>query len=173
MSRRSARFCAFGLFFFAVAGFWLPVFSHSSQSAQQTSKTEILLQVIVVRTADEAQTILDRLKKGEDFTQLAREKSIDPTADQGGYMGESNPTELRAELRDALREVAPGQVSPIARIPSGYAILKVMERGGSGPVKGVDAARNFALSVRGAQLPRRLLLLSRRPFWVKRYVLAR
>src|SRR5581483_7145920 len=57
---------------------------------------------------------------------------------------------LRAELRDALRGVGSGQVSPVARIPSGYAILKIMEKGDSAPVKEADTARNFALAATGA-----------------------
>jgi hypothetical protein len=64
-------------------------------------------------------------------------------------MGTFNPAASRPELRDAVRGVGPGQVSPVARIPSGYAVLKVMEKG-STPVKDADAARNFALAATGA-----------------------
>jgi parvulin-like peptidyl-prolyl isomerase len=38
-----------------------------------TSGDEVQLRVIVVRSAEEAQRILQRLKKGEDFGRLARE----------------------------------------------------------------------------------------------------
>jgi parvulin-like peptidyl-prolyl isomerase len=131
MCRRCATSCGLGLLLTVVSGFWLPVLSQSFQSPREGPANEIPLQGIVVRTAEEAQSILDRLKTGEGFAQLAREKSIDPTAEQGGYMGEFNPAELRAELRDALRGVDAGQVSPITHIPSGYAILKVMEKTGS------------------------------------------
>ncbi len=86
----------------------------------------MFLQVIVVPSAPEAQEILDRLNNGEDFAALAKEKSVDPTASGGGYMGELTLKDLRAELRDALQGVAPGQISKVARIPSGYAILKVL-----------------------------------------------
>src|ERR1700733_14231564 len=80
---------------------------------------------IVLGSEPEAQQIAAQVKNGSDFAALARTKSTDPTANDSGYMGITNPAKLRSELRDALRGVAPGQISTIARIPSGYAILKV------------------------------------------------
>ena len=79
----------------------------------------------VVETLSESKRIMERLKKGEDFAELAAEKSVDPTSNQGGYLGKLDPTTLRPELRDALRGVRAGEISPIARIPEGYAILKI------------------------------------------------
>jgi peptidyl-prolyl cis-trans isomerase D len=55
-----------------------------------------------VGSADEAQRILESLKKGEDFAALAKQKSTDATADDGGYMGKIDPATLRPELREAL-----------------------------------------------------------------------
>ena len=40
-------------------------------------------------------------------------------------MGEVDPSTLRAELRDALQGLSPGQTSGIVHISSGYAILQV------------------------------------------------
>ena len=49
--------------------------------AWQASETGVVpLQVIVVSSAAEARLVRDRLKNGEDFAALAREKSIDPIA---------------------------------------------------------------------------------------------
>ena len=72
----------------------------------------------------EPQQIVNRLKKGEDFAALAVEKSIDPSADQGGFLGTIDPTGLRPELREALNGIGPGEFSGVVRIPAGYAILK-------------------------------------------------
>src|ERR1700730_14320137 len=87
----------------------------------------VALRIIVVNSQPEAQQILDRLKGGEDFATLAKDKSTDPTANEGGYMGEIEPAKLRLELRDALKGVGPGQVSGVVHIPSGYAILQVLQ----------------------------------------------
>ena len=95
---------------------------------QSTSSDEVPLQVIVVRSLEEAHQILQRLKKGEDFATLAKDQSIDPTANTGGYIGKLAPGMVRGELREALQGLAPGQVSMIAKIPEGYAILKRMSK---------------------------------------------
>ena len=126
--------------------------SHTSSFEQDTTSDsrQLPLQVIVVRTMEEAQEVLARVKKGEDFSQLAKEKSTDPTAADGGFMGMFAPGALRAELRDALRGVGAGQISSIAHIPSGYAILKVMEGDGRAAAKPVDPGRSQSLAATGA-----------------------
>ncbi|MGH9528350.1 MAG: FG-GAP-like repeat-containing protein, partial [Terriglobales bacterium] len=48
------------------------------------------------------------------------------TSNNGGYMGAIDPATLRSELRDALKGIAPGQITTPVKIPSGYAILKVL-----------------------------------------------
>ena len=93
------------------------------QGASQLSK--VPLQVIVVGSLSEAEKIFDQLKHGADFAALAKEKSTDPTANDGGSMGEVEISILRPELRDALKGVPPGGLSPIIKLPSGYAILKI------------------------------------------------
>jgi tetratricopeptide (TPR) repeat protein len=118
------------------------------------------LQVIVLRTDEEAMQVLARLREGEDFGALAKEKSIDPTANAGGYMGKFAPGQLRQELRDALQGLAPGQVSNVVHIPEGYAIVKVMG-GPSAAAKDADPAGTLALAARGSV--KRMLLVSGLP----------
>lgn len=93
---------------------------------QGRSMNSIAFGVIVVDSAGAAEQVLTRLKKGEDFAAIAREQSIDPTANDGGLVGELDPSRLRIELRNALRGVAPGQVTGVVQIPEGFAILKVL-----------------------------------------------
>ena len=83
------------------------------------------LRIIVVDSLTQAQQIVERLKRGDDFGALAKEKSTDPSAGDGGSLGRVDPATLRLELRDALQGVAPGQISAITKISAGYAILKV------------------------------------------------
>jgi hypothetical protein len=97
-----------------------------AQGPPAASPEPLGVRIIVVGSAGEAQQILGLLRYGWNFAGLAREKSIDSTAPDGGYMGKIDPASLRAELRDALRGLAPGQVSEPIKIPSGYAILKVL-----------------------------------------------
>jgi hypothetical protein len=105
---------------------------------------------LVVTSSDEAQRIFTRLKKGDDFGVLAKEKSTDPTSDAGGYMGRMDPAALRPELRNALPGIAPGEISPIIRIPAGYAILKVLPETAASKIENAPQARLQALAAAGS-----------------------
>lgn len=101
-----------------------------SQGAEKARTAAISLGVIVVETPAEAEQILESLKKGADFATMARNKSIDATANEGGFIGALDPLELRVELREALRGINEGQVTNVAHIPEGYAILTIEKSGG-------------------------------------------
>src|SRR5436853_7354703 len=62
----------------------------------------VALRIIVVTSQTEAEQILVNVQKGADFAALAREKSIDPSAADGGSLGRVDLESLRTELRDAL-----------------------------------------------------------------------
>ena len=99
----------------------------ASGQAQQPTAPEI--QIIVVASETQAKDVLEQLRKGADFSTLAREKSIDPTADYGGSLGSLDPATLRSELRDALAAAGPGNFAGPVKVPTGYAILRAV--GGS------------------------------------------
>ena len=88
------------------------------QSLTNAPPGYLALRIIVVNSQQEAQQILDGLKGGQDFSTLAKDKSTDPTANEGGYLGEIEPAKLRLELQDALKGVGPGQLSRVVRIPA-------------------------------------------------------
>jgi tetratricopeptide (TPR) repeat protein len=148
-NRKTIRFvsvltlCGSGLFCVLLYG-------QSTKPDESARPKEIALQVIVVNTPEQADQVLERLKAGYDFASLAKEKSIDPTADSGGYMGRMDPTSLRPELRDALAGVRPGQISGVTRIPSGYAILKVLPESKAAEIENAPKARLQALSAFGS-----------------------
>lgn len=83
------------------------------------------LRIIVVSSQTEAEQLLHQLHAGADFANLARQKSIDPSAGDGGFLGRMDPNTLRTELREALVGALPGQVRGPVKIPTGYAIFKV------------------------------------------------
>ena len=102
-----------------------PAFNPAVVAAQSSASHTVGLRIIVVDSADEAARILELLKQGADFATIAKKESMDPNAGNGGYLGEIDPATLRPELRDGLRGLAPGQISAVIAIPSGYAILQV------------------------------------------------
>jgi parvulin-like peptidyl-prolyl isomerase len=67
------------------------LYGQSAQPDASASPKELALQVIVVNTPEQASIVLERLKAGYDFAALAKEKSVDPTADSGGFMGAWTP----------------------------------------------------------------------------------
>jgi hypothetical protein len=84
------------------------------------------VRLVVVDSAGEAERILKQLRNGADFAVLAREKSTDATAVDGGYLGKIDPASLRPELRDALQGLRPGEISRVIKLPSGYALVKIL-----------------------------------------------
>jgi ASPIC and UnbV/FG-GAP-like repeat/PPIC-type PPIASE domain len=113
----------------------------------------VTLCIIVVSTAGEAQRVVERLTRGEDFIKLAREVSIDTTASRGGLLGKILLSSLRPELRNVLEHLPPGQVSPIVRIPTGLAVVKIMPdeaeglKAALGPVNAAVAASGSVKNV--------------------------
>ncbi len=103
------------------------LFAQASPYAQSAPSEEVTLRIIVVSSPAAAQSIRDRLQKGEDFAALAKRESIDSTAEDGGLMGKVTLSMLRPELRDALQGLGIGQISEVAHIPLGYAVLKVVK----------------------------------------------
>src|SRR5580704_278140 len=132
----------------AIVGWWIA----SSASGQNNSRV-VPIGIIVVASEGEAVQVMSQLKNGEDFGALARSKSTDPTANDAGYMGTMDPANLRPELRDALKGVARGQISTIAKIPAGYAILKVLNEAPGGNPDTAAAGRTQALAAQSAILP--------------------
>jgi tetratricopeptide (TPR) repeat protein len=100
-----------------------------SLPAQETApRTVVNLQVIVVDTESKALEALERLRKGEKFSTVAAQMSIDPNASNGGYVGDAEVASLRPELRAAVESLQPEQVSGIVRVPTGFVILKLLSR---------------------------------------------
>lgn len=83
------------------------------------------LRLIAVRTQAEALALLDRLNSGQQFADLARRYSTDPSARAGGYVGIIAVQDLRTEFQQALSGVAPGRASRIARVGQSYFLLQL------------------------------------------------
>src|ERR1017187_7331800 len=94
--------------------------------AHEQTSTAIPLRILVLNSAEELTRVRTEIEKGADFAVLAREKSVDATSLDGGLLGKVDPSTLREEIRAALRGLAPGQISPVFRLPSGFAIVKVL-----------------------------------------------
>ena len=108
------------------------------------------LRLIVVGSPEEAGRVVEQLNRGADFATLAKQRSVDPTAGDGGYLGRLDPARLRPELRAALQGVAPGQISEVVRIPTGYAILKIVPDSEVPSLPNPSPTRVLAVTAQGA-----------------------
>jgi peptidyl-prolyl cis-trans isomerase SurA len=81
----------------------------------------------------EAQSVLEKAKKGENFAELAKNYSQGPEAKEGGVLGFFKPKELMPELDEAVFQMKAGEISPLIRSSEGFHILRVMERKGGEP----------------------------------------
>ena len=115
----------------------------NSVAGQEPPQT-LSLRFLLVNSADEANRLHETLQGGFDFGVLAREKSVDATAADGGLMAGVDPRQLRAEMRDALRGVEPGGISPVFQLPGGFGIVKVMAAGEVMELAEIERARQAA-----------------------------
>jgi len=86
----------------------------------------ILFRIIVVESPDAAQRVREQLIAGENFPALAQRLSVDATGRNGGLIGPVAITDLRGELRTALEGLRSGELSGVVRVPTGFAILKIV-----------------------------------------------
>jgi len=85
----------------------------------------------IQRLRSKADQVLERLRKGEEFAQLAAAYSDAPDGLQGGNLGMRPLDRLPTIFSEVVTKLKPGEVAPILRSPNGFHIVKlVSKRGG-------------------------------------------
>lgn len=82
---------------------------------------------ILVKTKKEANTVLERLKKGEKFANIAKEVSLCPSRKHGGDLGSFSRGKMVKEFEKAAFALQKGQISPITKTKYGYHIIKRLQ----------------------------------------------
>jgi peptidyl-prolyl cis-trans isomerase C len=124
------------------------------------TKDEVHAQQILVATAEEAKSLLDQIRAGASFDQLARSHGRSPDAQRGGDLGWFARGTMPKPFDDACFTLKPGQVSGVVQTSYGYHLFKVLGRRGPrkralDEVKEEVARRAFA--EKQAQAERQLL----------------
>ena len=85
--------------------------------------------LIVLPTEDTAKSVLARLRKGESFTKLASELSIDPSKKEGGNVGWVLPGQILPAISNVMVNLNKGSLAaaPI-QTPTGWNIIKVEDK---------------------------------------------
>lgn len=85
---------------------------------------------ILVKTEEEAKSLIKKIKEGADFLKLARENSLDPgSAKEGGDLGYFTPETMLPAFSEAAGKLKAGEVSsePV-KTEFGFHILRVEDR---------------------------------------------
>lgn len=99
---------------------------YDRQVTAMASAQQYRLSLIVVKTEDEAKDVLARLNKGESFTKLAADKSIDPSKKEGGDVGWVLPSQILPAISNVMVNLRKGGLSaaPI-QTPVGWNLIKM------------------------------------------------
>ena len=95
---------------------------------QMGSEQEVHARHILVATEDEAKAIEAELKKGADFATLAKEKSKDPGAAEGGDLGYFTKDQMVPEFAEVAFKLDKGQISDPVKTQFGWHIIKVEDK---------------------------------------------
>jgi parvulin-like peptidyl-prolyl isomerase len=82
---------------------------------------------ILVKTEQEAKTILDMISKGASFSNLAAEKSMCPSGKRGGDLGTFGRGMMVREFEQAAFNLPKGQLSLPVKTQFGWHIIKRLE----------------------------------------------
>jgi peptidyl-prolyl cis-trans isomerase C len=95
---------------------------------QMASEQEVHARHILVPTEDEAKAIVVELRNGADFATLAKEKSKDPGAAEGGDLGYFTKEQMVPEFAEVAFKLDKGQISDPVKTQFGWHIIKVEDK---------------------------------------------
>lgn len=99
------------------------------QAYYDQAKYELNARHILVKTEEEAKAIIEELKNGADFAELAKEKSVDSgSGAQGGELGWFSVGKMVQEFNDAAYALELNTVSEPVKSEFGYHIIEVKEK---------------------------------------------
>ena len=82
---------------------------------------------ILVKTEKDVNKVLERLKKGEKFSAIAKDVSLCPSKKRGGDLGTFGRGQMVKEFETAAFALDKGQISGIVKTQFGYHIIKRLE----------------------------------------------
>lgn len=82
---------------------------------------------ILVKSESEAKAVLERLKKGEKFGNVARQVSRCPSGKKGGDLGTFTRGKMVKEFETAAFMLRKSEVSGVVKTQFGYHIIKRLE----------------------------------------------
>jgi len=97
--------------------------------ANQDQFISIKASHILIEDEEEAKKMLERVKKGENFNELALEYSVDPTAkDNKGDLGYFRKGQMVEPFETAAFALKAGEISELVKTDYGYHIIKLEDK---------------------------------------------
>src|SRR3954462_6901598 len=93
-----------------------------------SAEEEVHARHILVETEDEAKAVVEQLKGGADFATLAKEKSKDPGAADGGDLGYFVKGQMVPEFSEVAFKMYPGQISNPVKSQFGWHVIKLEDK---------------------------------------------
>jgi peptidyl-prolyl cis-trans isomerase C len=122
--------------------------AYDAESAKVAQTERVRARHILLGSEKEAAGILERLKAGEKFEDLAKKYSLDGSKDYGGDLGYFTAPEMVAEFSKAAFALKVGEISQPVKTDFGWHVIKVEDRklGAAQPFDQVKSAiRNVLL----------------------------
>jgi len=101
---------------------------YEDASKQITGEQEVHARHILVESEDDAKAVKAELDKGADFAELAKKKSKDPGASDGGDLGFFTKEQMVPEFSAVAFALEPGKISDPVKSQFGWHIIKVEEK---------------------------------------------
>jgi peptidyl-prolyl cis-trans isomerase C len=101
---------------------------YDDAARQMSDEIEVRARHILVENEDEAKAIAAELKKGADFAELAKQKSKDPGAAEGGDLGYFTKDQMVPEFSEVAFKLEKGQISDPVHTQFGWHIIKVEDK---------------------------------------------
>jgi peptidyl-prolyl cis-trans isomerase C len=101
---------------------------YEDAAKQISGEQEVHARHILVETEDQAKKVVEDLKKGADFAELAKKESKDPGASDGGDLGFFTKDQMVPEFSAAAFALEPGKISDPVKTQFGWHVIKVEEK---------------------------------------------
>ena len=101
---------------------------YQEASKQMGQEEEVRARHILVETEDEANEIVSALKNGADFAELAKQKSKDPGASEGGDLGYFTKDQMVPEFSEVAFKMSPGQLSNPIKTQFGWHVILLEDK---------------------------------------------
>lgn len=101
---------------------------YDANKGDYVSTEKLTASHILVKTEDEAKAVLQELKTGKDFAELAKQKSTGPSAPNGGSLGSFERGRMVPAFEKAAFAMQPGDISDPVKTQFGWHVIKVTER---------------------------------------------